>query len=114
MSGTRKRLGYIRGTTFIVAQDMRTAERWAEAVGLSKDKYRYVAVPEVFDVMGPNDDYAYVAGADLHPRHVEFMAVIRTKSLEWCQKDPYALVRDPATGMPPRRDAPVAVEVNLP
>lgn len=94
MTKGRKSAVVGRGTIFVLAHDMRTAEAWADAHHLRKDRYRYVVNLDVFDVMGPNDTYAYVEGYVDHRHHVEAMGIIRDRGLEWCGKDPYILVRD--------------------
>ena len=94
-----------RGTIFVLAYDMRTAEAWADAHGLRKDRYRYVVNTDVFDVMGPNDTYAYVSGVDrTGDLYVRAMGIIRDRNLEWCGKDPYILVRDENGNVPPVTD----------
>lgn len=91
-----------RGTIFVLATDMVTADAWATAHRLGKDRYRYVVNPEVFDVMGGHDSYAVVAGYDTHPLHMVCMGIVRAKGLEWCEKDPHILCRD-ETGKVVRR-----------
>lgn len=110
MAGARKPAMVSRGTIFVLAENMVTAEAWAAAHGLDKDKYRYVVNETVLDIWGPNDTYAPVAGLDqAGERYIKLMAIVRERNLEWCGKDPYILVRG-ENGRP----APREVTVSLP
>jgi hypothetical protein len=94
MARGRKAATVARGSVFVLAADMRTAEKWAAAVGLSKDRYRYAVNTAVFDVLGPHDSYGFVAGFErAGSRHTEIMGLVRRLDIPWCERDPYALVR---------------------
>lgn len=103
MARGRKPASVARGTIFVLAESMVKADEWAAAHGIGKDKYRYVVNADVFDVMGPNDTYAYVAGFDqAGSRYIELSGIVRDRDLEHCGKDAYILDRDPQTGRVPR------------
>jgi hypothetical protein len=92
-----------RGTIFVLADTMKTAEAWAAAHKLRKDRWRYAVNAEVFDVWGPNDTYAYVAGLDRDgERFMTLMCEVNARDLPWCERDAYILERD-EQGRVPRR-----------
>jgi hypothetical protein len=70
-----------QNTIFVIAKTMKTAEAWAIAHGVLRDRWRYAVNTRVFEVMGPRDQYVIVPTAPDRPDFDALMRAVQDKHL---------------------------------